>query len=554
MHAVTRHLCLCLALLSMAGSARAADELLANPGFEAAGGGWSENAWGQPGPAFTYADGAAPHGGRRCQLVRVTALPPGSGFIYRQPYTLVAGHTYRARLWLRSPDHAQVQVMLRRAGQWYEPAAARLVELGPEWREVALVGGFGGEDTLGFLGVSWRRPGTVELDDASLTDITAETLSLPTPTAPVDQRFFGLHINKLGSHNTWPALGQATLRLWDTGTTWDALEPKPGEWNFGRLDYYVEHVRRNAPGTRVVMTLGITPNWAAEAGARGAYGGKAAPPTDPATWRRYVRTLAERYRGRIHCWEPWNECDYGGFFNGGPAAMLPLARIAYEELKAVDPRNTVLTPNVTRAGLGWLDEYLALGGGQYADVISFHRYPSGRPELDVPEYHAVRDLAAAHGLADKPVWNTEGAIEHRAGTTEDEQVGAVVRTWLVQWAQGITCFAWYCWDIHWPEGTSLGTSLTGPELSPAGRALARLVAWVDGWTMTSRAVTDGLWRLTLTRDGARRTIVWRPTGTAPWLPPADLGRCVATDLRGVEQPIGPDGLLVGPFPLLLTAR
>ncbi len=542
-----------VALLVLAASACwAGPELLTNPGFEA-GDGWSANAWGQPGPVVSYADGPAAHGGRRCQRVTVTALPERSGFIYRQPFTFVAGHTYRARLWLRSADAAQVQVLLRRAGQWYEPAAARLVTLGPEWRQVELVGGFGGEDVPGFVGVSWRGLGTVDLDDASLQDISDEVLRQPTPAQPLDQRFFGLHLNKLGSHNVWPALGQGTLRLWDTGTTWDALEPKPGEWNFARLDYYLEHVRRNAPGTRVIMTLGISPKWAADPAARDAYGGKAAPPLDLANWRRYVRTLAERYRGRITCWEPWNESDYGGFFSGGPAAMLPLARAAYEELKAVDPANVVLTPNVTRAGLGWLDEYLALGGGQVADVISFHRYPSGQPELDVPEYEAFRALVAAHGLAGKPLWNTEGAIDHRAADSSADQAAAVVRAWLVQWAQGITCFCWYCWDIHWPEGTSLGTSLTGPELSPAGRALARAVAWVDGWTLAERRVDDGLWQLDLRRDGQRRLLVWRPGGPGAWSPLPELRGGRARSLDGADTPIG-ERVEVGPSPLLLSPR
>ena len=238
-------LCLLTSLLAFGAAAQV--ELLNNPGFEAGGEhsteGWSPLAWGQPLPSAACA-AAAPHGGARGQRVTVAALPEKCGVVFRQPVTFLGGHTYRGRVWLRSPDRVRVQVLMRRSGPHYEPCAARAVEAGPEWREVALAGGFGEGDVPGFFGVAFQTPGTLEIDDASLTDISAEALALPVPTHAVERAFYGIHINKLGSHNVWPALGQGTLRLWDTGTTWSHLEPKPGEWNWTRLDYYVRHAAR----------------------------------------------------------------------------------------------------------------------------------------------------------------------------------------------------------------------------------------------------------------------------------------------------------------------
>jgi len=262
--------------------------------------------------------------------------------------------------------------------------------------------------------------------------------------------------------------------------------------------------------------------------------------------------VGERYRGRIRCWEPWNECDYGGFFNGGPEAMLPLARIAYEELKRIDPQSIVLSPNVTRAGLGWLDAYLAAGGGAWCDALSFHRYPSGVPERDVPEYAAFLDLAHAHGLGDKPIWNTEGVIEHRAAEG-DAEAGAAARAWLVQWAQGITVFCWYCWDIHWKQGTALGASQTGTELSPAGQALAELVRWTDGATVEHRVVRNGLWCLSLRRNGEPFWIVWSEGQPCVWPLPQGIGHAAAHDLLGHPIVCGTDGLPVGPLPVRVSA-
>lgn len=528
----------------------AGQELLSDPGLEGRGPAaqaWSALAWGDPKPDFACA-ASEPHGGARGQRVTVTALPEKSGFVYRQPVTFLGGHTYRGRLWLRSPDRARVQVLMRRAGPHYEPCAARALEAGPEWREVTLSGGFGEGDVPGFFGVAFQSAGTLEIDDASLTDISSEVQSQPTPTNTMDRAFYGLHINKLGSHNVWPALGQGSLRLWDTGTTWSHLEPRPGEWNWTRLDYYVRHAQKHAPECRLILTLGIPPAWACATNARSAYAGCAAPPLDLEAWRRYVRAVGERYKGRIRCWEPWNECDYGGFFNGGPAAMLPLARAAYEELKRIDPQNVVLSPNVTRAGLGWLDAYLGAGGGAWCDVLSFHRYPSGVPENDVPEYFAFCDLARAHGLGDKPLWNTEGAIERRAGEGEAE-IGTVARSWLVQWAQGVTAFCWYCWDIHWEKGTALSASLTGEALTPAGQAVAELVRWTDGAVMERREVRDRVWLLSLRRDGRAFWIVWRVGNPQPWTLPPGMVSAVCCDLTGRRLETVDGKIPLGPLPV-----
>ena len=541
-----------VALSALAGGLCAQEQML-NPGFEEGVHGasqWSENVWGELRPAFAIESGKEPHGGQRCQRVTVHSLPQRSGFIYRQPFTFRRGQTYRGRAWLRSPDRVRVQVLLRRAGPHYEPCAARALDVGASWQEVSLTGGFGDGDVPGFFGFAFQTAGTLEIDDASLVDISEEALRRPTPQEPLTAALFGIHINKLGSHNVWPGLGQGAVRLWDTGTTWSHLEPRPGEWNWTRLDYYVRHALQNDPQCRLILTLGIPPAWACGPQARKAYSGCAAPPLDLEMWRRYVRTVGERYRGKILYWEPWNESDYGGFFNGGPSAMLPLARIAYEELKAIDPQNRVLSPNVTRAGFGWLDDYLAAGGGRYCDIVSFHRYPSGTPEHDVPEYAAVAEVARAHGLGHKPIWNTEGAIERRASDGE-AAAGAVARAWLVQWAQGVTAFCWYAWDIHWEAGTPLGTSLTGPELAPAGRALAELVRWVDGAVMTRREVRDNVWLLALRRGDDRFWIVWRAEGTAAWSVPAAFGPVSARTLAGPPAECVEGALTLGPVPVLL---
>lgn len=551
-----KSLLLSLALVLLASVCFAsAQELLTNPGFEGSyqgnAPGWSVNHWGKDAPKFHLSrESTNPHEGQSSQRLEVTALPAKSGVILRQECTFQQGHVFRARLWLRSPDKVKIQVLLRRAGPHYDAGAIRGIEVGPQWQEVCIEGGFGDGEVAGFMGLSFKSPGTVIVDSASLIDITGEVLSQPTPKEPISPSFFGIHINKLGSHNVWPDLNAGLLRLWDTGTCWCHLQPDPARWEWTRLDYYVRHVQCNAPATPILLTLGITPKWAAPADGTDSYRGSTAPPIDLEHWRTYVRTVGQRYQGRIRYWEIWNESDYGGFYTGTPAQMVELARIAWDELTAIDPATVILSPNITRAGLGWLDEYLALGGGQYAGIISYHCYQPSTPEHAIANYAGVHDVVRSHGLDGKPIWNTEGAVESQTPLTEDEATGAVARACLVQWAQGIRNFNWYCWDIHWPGGANLSQTLTGAELAPGGVAYRKVAEWLTGATMIRRTVEGDTWTVELRRaDGSAALIAWTTEAKAQLRLPASWKAAKMEDLRGKLSQIDESRVAIGPSPL-----
>jgi len=546
-------LALCLVLSAALGSA---EELLTNPGFEgvyeSAAPGWSVNAWGADPPQVRLSrEVADAHKGLSSQRVEVTTLPPNSGVILRQEFTFKQGHVYRARLWLRSSDKVRVQVLLRRAGPHYDAGAIRGIETGPQWQEVCIEGGFIDGDVPGFMGLSIKSPGTVIVDSASLVDITDEVLNRATPAERIPASLFGVHINKLGTHNVWPDLGAGVLRLWDTGTCWCHLQPESNRWEWTRSDYYVSHVQRNAPGAIIVLTLGITPWWAAPPDGKHSYSGSSAPPVQMEHWRTYVRTVGQRYRGRIRYWEIWNESDYSGFYTGTVTQMVQMARVAWKELKAIDPDNVVLSPNVTHAGLGWLDEYFSFGGGAFADIISYHCYQPSTPEYAIASYAAVRDVVRSHGLGDKPIWNTEGAVESKTPLSENEAMGSVARAYLVQWAQGIRNFNWYCWDIHWPGGANLSKDLTEAELAPGGIAYRTVVGWLTGAKMVRRTVAVNTWTVELQlADGITAIVAWTTQGEAQVRLPNGWTVAMREDLQGRISAVGAGTAAIGPAPAL----
>jgi len=96
---------------------------------------------------------------------------------------------------------------------------------------------------------------------------------------------------------------------------------------------------------------------------------------------------------------------------GTPAQMATMANDAYAIIKSIDPKATVLTPAATNSsGASWLDGYLA-AGGTGADAVAFHGYDNISTTAEdlsgfiMPGYQHVLN---AHGLAAKPVWDTEG--------------------------------------------------------------------------------------------------------------------------------------------------
>lgn len=519
----------------------AAIELLRNASFEDMSGAraesWIENRWN--GGTLNYAVARGRDGGS-AQRLTVPQLPADGGVIFAQRFAFQPGMTYEGRVWLRSDSSATVQFFYRREGAFYESMAVHRVTLTPTWQEFVIRGGWR-EEVPGYFGINFLTTGTVEVDDASLRELS-ETECVANGQ-PLSSTFMGMTVNKWPSYRVWPSDQQfGVLRLWDTVTRWEDIEPTKGNWDWTRMDLFVSPARR--ANQEVLYTLGMTPLWAAARRAEG----HTSEPANLADWRNYVRTVATRYRGRIRYWEIWNEVNYGGFYTGSVDAMVELTRAAYEELKAIDPANVVLSPNISAYGFQWLDEFLAKGGGAYVDVISWHLYTTYRPELDEPLTAGLRNVLALRGLSDRPVWNTEGNTD---GAPPDAATGAaaVARAYLVQPWWGHSNFTFYGWDLDY------GNPLSQPGyLAPtaAGVAYREVGRWLTGSTMLGRRrFADGTWQVTLQMQDGRTAFALWSDSSRQFTPPASWAVKTQRDLSGRTQAIPSAGVTVGPSPILL---
>ena len=263
----------------------------------------------------------------------------------------------------------------------------------------------------------------------------------------------------------------------------------------------------------IILTLGQTPSWAAA--------GSTDPPTNISNWNDYVDAVATRYKGEIRYWEIWNEVDVEGssaFYSGTIKELVSLTQAANQDLKAIYPSNVVLSPNFTTDGLDSLSQFLNDGGGKDIDVLAVHLYPNTTPEEDRPFIDAVEGMMRNAGI-DKALWNTEGASGVLI-SPNPVAAGLLARTYILQWAWGISNFDWYCWDLAIGSPLSQSGYVTP---TAAGIAYEQIGIWLRGASMLSVSqANDGTWTVALRRsNGSLAYAVWNINGNRSLPVPGD---------------------------------
>ena len=272
--------------------------------------------------------------------------------------------------------------------------------------------------------------------------------------------------------------------------------------------------------------------------------GAAHPPTNLADWTNFVTAVATRYGSKIGYYEVWNEPNDPIYGKGTIPQMVELTKATRETLDAANPSAKVITPAAYSEG--WLNGFLAAGGGKWSDIIGFHSYRV-RPEDDALTLANLRTVMADYGIT-QPIWLTEGGTG-KLDLAENDQAALLARKYLVDFGWGARRFAWYAWGR--------GLDISGPTVQPgslkinaAGRAMGRLVDWMNGSTITGASNTNGIWIVDLVgAKGKRQQFVWSPDGAKDYTPDGWKPR-QATTLDGVSSRIkGP--VSVGPSPIWL---
>lgn len=253
---------------------------------------------------------------------------------------------------------------------------------------------------------------------------------------------------------------------------WHTVEYAPGQFEWQHVDRAVN--QSNQFGFRVLLSVVRAPLHLRATEEEGG------PPADYAEFRRFMRQLAERYRGRVAAYELWNEPNLRREWNGDTldgARFVALVAEGAQGVREGDPEALVISgaPAVTGINDGvvavddrvYMRAMLEAGVADWVDGVGVHPYGfANPPEASVEDQEQVapghndhpsfffrdtledyRDLMIEYDAGDLPLWPTEfgwpsvdglegvdtTGIEYARDVSEEEQAAYTVRAFQTGW-------------------------------------------------------------------------------------------------------------------------
>ena len=407
---------------------------------------------------------------------------------------------------------------------------------------------------------------------------TSSQITVPPPGG-IPATFFGMHIND--EKAPWPNAAVGAQRLHDSGVSWSEIEKSSGSYDFTKLDSLIARAQTN--GADLLYTFVDVPVFYSSdpTDTTCAYpqngNGGCDPPAglnadgtgSDTPFKNFVTALATHVGSKITYWEIWNEPDVQKMWKGTPQQLVRMAQDATCIIKgtgsgcpgsAINANAKMLTPAPTsgpNVAPQWMQTYLAAGGGQYADVISFHGYvqcPTACPPTPTPEVVAttisnLKSVLASNGQGQKPIFDSEGSwgsADLLTFNDPDQRSAFVARFLVLQQSAGLDRVYWYRWDVggsgYWgtlwdtvdtnPEGCNLaGTAFGGGFVCKPGLAYAQVYNWLLGATLATPCAASGtVYACGYSRsNGYQALIVWDTSQTC------NAGVCTTSSYSAAAQ-------------------
>jgi hypothetical protein len=370
------------------------------------------------------------------------------------------------------------------------------------------------------------------------SETTGSETPAPTESAVIDPdavqpSMVGLHIEG-AEGGAWASAPFGALRLWDNGTAWSQIELAKGEFKWGNLDGVLDTAESRGLSD-ILYVMGTTPDWAAANPKKlndsdYPQPGAAEAPANMSDWSDWVTAVVTRYKGRISSYQIWNEANLANFFNGTPAQMAELTKVAYDIIKAIDPEaqvvsaspSTRLVKSFDRFFPKYLQELAALDWP--IDVIAIHTYPdaAGDPSIRATLILKALDLLKALGAPSLPLWDTElnyglagpGDIPKQE-ITGARAAGFVVRTYIDDLRLGVDRSYWYIWTLK-PYDLLGVQAYSG---SDGEQGFFAVNDWVTGASFGGCTEADNAVTCDFSRDGTSWIVAWAQAGEVVYTTP-----------------------------------
>ncbi len=239
--------------------------------------------------------------------------------------------------------------------------------------------------------------------------------------------------------------------------SWDRVEPRPGQWNFGFADKAV-----NAALSRNIQVLGLL-EYNVDRSSGGNAGISHTMP-DLNAWTNYVRQTVTHFKGKVNYWQIWNEPQDPRYFaSADPGQYARLLTVSYDTIKSIDPNIKVLCAGFVPVGNGleWMDAMINAGGRDKFDILAIHPYvndptPNAPGGSMSPErgYWLSAGMNLAQGLAarlgNRPIWATEFGFNLQPtdpsrfnAVSADQQANYLVRSYAMGLSTNVQKFFVY---------------------------------------------------------------------------------------------------------------
>jgi hypothetical protein len=246
-----------------------------------------------------------------------------------------------------------------------------------------------------------RRPAPIAQPDniPSTPELRATDTPAPEPTVavtptsqPPAEEVFGYGIAVHGvvgdADYTMGQVQNLGLGWVKQQVRWSFFERNPNQMDWSGFDWVVEAA--NKRGIKVMFSVVDAPHWSRTYFDDNVEG---APPDDLALVADFMGRLVERYRGRIHAIEVWNEenldreWDTAGGVN--PEEYVEMLRLSYQAIKSRDPNIIVISGALSPVGatatdpknpnrivymddFQYFDRMIAAGFLNYCDCVGAH--------------------------------------------------------------------------------------------------------------------------------------------------------------------------------------
>jgi len=233
---------------------------------------------------------------------------------------------------------------------------------------------------------------TRETTFCRIPDLLAETRGQPTRFGMTVHAAPGMGARTEEVLQIARRLGLTTCRAF---SEWSLIEPGPCVYKLDEWDAFFDLARQQ--GVDPIICIYNPPAWALPVGQTISY---RAFECNLEAWKDMVKTVSERYRGKLWGWEWLNEISPGGPPNGAEY-YTNLCRIGTETARSADPKL-----HFSLAGglwpRGYRLEVLNAGVGRYIDVLPIH-YGNGSGIVE------AREDLASFGQGKAAVWENESS-------------------------------------------------------------------------------------------------------------------------------------------------